>query len=919
MGWYTPTSGIWQTVWLESRPKAYIVAFAVTTQADLASVSWRVGAKGLAEGQYTISVRSDDPTVGQASVPFGRGTGGFGLAKPFPGADTGGVALMAEVREPKLWTPDSPHLYDVTLELKSPDGEVDTVKTYFGLRTISRGRQAGESFERVLLNGKPIYLRGALDQSFNPKGIYTAPSDAFLKHDIELAKSFNLNFLRIHIKPDEPRRLYWADKLGMMIMEDMPNTWRQNDKARKAWEATMRQVVSRDMNHPAIFAWVDFNETWGLDHPNAYKQNKDTQAWVKQMVAETRRLDPTRLVEDNSPCYYDHVQETDLNSWHFYIDDHASAWKHIDEVVAKTEPGSSFNHCPGETTNTAPLINSEYGAVSAGSGDRDISWGFRDLTTGLRKHAKIQGYIYTELDDIEWEHNGFVNYDRTPKEFGYDAFVLGMTVADLQGPDFIGYDSPPAIIAKAGQVVRVPLFVSHYSDRKEPPTLRWWITGVDGQGQKVELEQQTRPVTWAQYGVTEQKSVAFKITPGPFVGALALVLEDSSGKRIAANFVNVVIKPEQPQPRIERRGPREVTVRFAPGDYARQRWSGPVGTPRGKVYGQGEGSFTYRLKLPEAVLNAKPQSFELMFEASAKAGRERLDWPERTNRQDYPQTDERKWPSTVELSLNGQRAARFELSDDPADARGVLSHVNRFEHGSYGEIVRIAGELPSAAMADLAAGIPFILRFTVPAEAEHKGGLCLFGSETGAYPFDPTLIIRTAQDLPDDLGVKPDQPVAADTASSRQVSLIGAGDSGGAVKPWAYVTEDPGAGWMNPDFDDKAWRRGAPGFGAEETPAIRVGTRWTSPSIWLRTQLDLPKLAAGDRLMLHLFHDEDVNIYINGQPLHRARGFTSEYQDIPLTDEQKALFHAGLNTIAVNCHQTGGGQGIDLGLILLRE
>ena len=109
---------------------------------------------------------------------------------------------------------------------------IDTVETYFGLRTISRGRYGDEPFERILLNGKPLYLRAALDQSFNPKGLYTAPDDDFLKRDMIIAKSMGLNGLRIHIKPDEPRRLYWADRLGILILEDMPNTWRQNAQAR---------------------------------------------------------------------------------------------------------------------------------------------------------------------------------------------------------------------------------------------------------------------------------------------------------------------------------------------------------------------------------------------------------------------------------------------------------------------------------------------------------------------------------------------------------------------------------------------------------------------------------------------------------------------------------------------------------------
>jgi hypothetical protein len=763
VGWYTPTSGIWQTVWLESRPKSHIADFTVKTEIDPARATIELQLAGLSDGEYTPSARSEDPSIQIPTTETikvsGAGRDGAGQAR---------VTINLPVSKPRLWSPEAPNLYQVALELKSPDGRVDAVKTYFGLRTISRGKQGDAPFERVLLNGKPIYLRGALDQSFNPKGIYTAPDDAFLKHDIELAKSFGLNFLRIHIKPDEPRRLYWADKLGLLIMEDMPNTWEQNPTARAAWEKTMREVVARDRNHPAIFCWVDFNETWGLGKPEQYKADRDTQDWVRTMVAETRKLDPTRLVEDNSPCNYDHVDATDLNSWHFYIDDDARARQHIQDVVARTEPGSAFNYCPGLTQSTAPLINSEYGSVSAGGGDRDVSWGFRDLTTQLRKYPKIQGYIYTELSDIEWEHNGFVNYDRTPKDFGYDAFVPGMTVADLQGPDFIGYDSLPAIVARPGETINVPLFVSHYSERQEAPKLRWWVSGVDGDGNRVELEPQERRAIWSPYGVTAQKPVKFKIAPGPFVGAVALSLEDSAGHRLAANFVNVVVRSARPQPRIERRGDHDVVVRFAPGDFSRSRWSGPSASPKGKVYGQGKGSFQYRLKLPQAVIKAKPTGVELLLEASAKAGRERVDWADRVNRQDNPQTDTRKWPTTLEVAINGQRIARLGLDDDPADARGVLSHLARSEHGSYGELLRIATDLPPTAQADLADGGDLLLRLNVPDDAEHPGGLCVFGAETGAYPFDPTLLIHTEGTLPEGLGVNADEPVAVDTAASRR-------------------------------------------------------------------------------------------------------------------------------------------------------
>ena len=538
--WYTPTSGIWQTVWLEARPKAYISGFRVTTSIDPARVTLDVDTKGLPPG-VEFQLRAE----GKHSVEGSRFSGSKtakieGDSTPF--------AITMDVPDPKLWTPESPHLYDLTLELRdSQQKAVNTVQTYFGLRTIRRGKYNDEPFERILLNDKPLYLRTALDQSFNPKGIYTAPDDAFLRRDLEIAKEMGLNGLRIHIKPDEPRRLYWADRIGVLILEDMPNTWQQNPKARTAWEKTMREAVVRDRNHPAIVAWVAFNETWGLANKSEeYKKDRDTQKWAGDMVQAIRSLDPTRLVEDNSPCNYDHIINTDINSWHFYIDDHREAREHIQKVVDATRPGSGFNYCPGLSQSSLPLINSEYGAVSAGGGDRDISWGLRDLTTQLRRHRKIQGFVYTELADIEWEHNGLVNYDRTPKLFGYDAWVPDMKPNELLGADFIGYDSPPAIVGKPGETITVPIFVSHFSDRTFQPKLRWWVTGYDSRADlRMIVEPRSIPITWRPYDVMELEQLRVTLPPYPFVGALILTLRDPNNQRFAANFVNLVVKPER--------------------------------------------------------------------------------------------------------------------------------------------------------------------------------------------------------------------------------------------------------------------------------------------------------------------------------------------------------------------------------------
>ena len=200
----------------------------------------------------------------------------------------------------RLWDVDSPNLYDVTLELIMDNTVIDRVFTYFGMRKVSRETLSGEDYQYIYLNNRPIYLLGALNQSFNPQGLYTFLTDDAIRADIQRAKEFGFNFLRLHIKIDEPRLYYWADRLGMLFMCDMPNFGSNgySGVAKANWEGTLRGAIARDFNHPSIIAWCDFNETWGLSGDD-YKDMKDRQEWVRQMFRLTKSLDPTRLAEDN--------------------------------------------------------------------------------------------------------------------------------------------------------------------------------------------------------------------------------------------------------------------------------------------------------------------------------------------------------------------------------------------------------------------------------------------------------------------------------------------------------------------------------------------------------------------------------------------------------------------------------------------
>jgi len=914
--WYTPTSGIWQTVWLEARPARYVDRLRLTPHHHNRQWSLRVELEAAGpEGETTVEIASAESTVqthrSTLALKDGRGR----------------LQAALDVAAPKLWTPENPNLYDLEVRLEGPNGDADVVHTYFGLRTIERGKYADLPHESILLNGEPIYLRGALDQSFNPDGIYTAPSDEFMRRDMEIAKQAGFNFLRIHIKSEEPRRLYWADRLGVMIMEDMPCTFQQSPRARQAWEQTMRATIRRDRNHPAVIAWCLFNESWGLGR-GQFKADRDTQAWVMRMWDEVKRtLDPSRLVEDNSPCLYDHVK-SDLNSWHFYIEDCVRARQHIEQVVQSTRPGSPWNYVPGRAQETAPLINSEYGAVSARGGDRDVSWGFRYLTTQLRRHEIIQGYVYTELTDVEWEHNGVVDYDRAPKQFGYDGFVPGMTLADLQGADFVGFDALPVIEAEPGEEFTVPIFVSHFSARTQPPKLVWQISGTDSMGRAVITDPKTERVAWQRCRVTFQKPLRIRVpSKRPFVGALTLELLDERDRRIAANFVNLVVRrlapgdlegdtPQSslPSPRVEVLAPRLVAVRFGPEDFAAFR-ADPVGwdwlNEWGKLSAPGTCEVEYHLALPQFVRDALPTQVLLMAELASRSDGQRLDWPAVRRPLDYPQTQQHKYAGKASVRLFDHELWEFELPDDPADAQGVLSHQAQYQRGSYGYLVRKKADLTKhvalrEALRDQPAAT---LVFRTSGEGR---GLSIYGRRLGRYPTDPTLLIQTARDLAHPPGWMSDEPVTVDRLADRSRLVYGIPVSRSGEHTWRYTTREPDADWTRPGFDDSAWQTGAAGFGQGDPSPLRVRTPWTTSDIWLRSELRLPARAVGPAM--RYFHDGDMEVYVNGKPWLRATGHVRSYRRRPLRSADTDLLVEGVSTIAVHCRRTRGSQAVDVGI-----
>lgn len=756
---YGEIRGIWQPVWLEARPQAYIRQAKFTTKID---------------GSIQVNASITASQAGEAALRFHFAEGAVQhTEKVTLKAGDNSIIAAFRVDNPQLWSPASPYLYEGEITLESGEGK-DTVATYFGIREVGTAKFGDRGYRWITFNGKPVYLHGALDQSFHETGYFTYPTDEEMRDEIYLAKRLGLDFIRIHIKPEEPRKLYWADKLGLLIMEDMPCFWGNPDEtARTAYESEAQEIIDRDFNHPSIFSWVMFNETWGLrtDAETISLTSQDggkaeaaylpeTQEWVRSVYHWAKKLDPSRIVEDNSPCNWDHV-ESDINTWHFYINGYEQVRAHVTEVVEKTYPGSTFNYIGGNEQSDAPLMNSECGNVwgfKNGAGDSDLAWHYHYMLNEFRRHDKMCGFVFTELRDVTNEFNGYYRLDGREKLFGYEGFVPGMTLADLHSPDFIVIDAPPCQTVQGGESVSVPLLTSSYSDRYHGQKLQLaWELWYDNLGTRTTADSGTVELDWNGYGVKPvAEPLAFHLPQQDAVAVLALTLRAADGTVVTRNFTTFDVRSGGAGPVYEAEGQFIAipVTSFAEHSFSHQ-WNA---IQEGKTNGGKAGSFVYDVKLPDASELAVVRHVDIWFEASAKrllarnleGARDRdhtismmhgADANVEYNSNTYYMTDTERHESTIAVYVDGEQAETFLLPDNPADSQGVLSyqyqevHNKLDEAGSYGYLCRVA--LPSSVTAKLDRSRSF--KLTIEAG---DGGLALYGRNAGRYPIDLLVQVR---------------------------------------------------------------------------------------------------------------------------------------------------------------------------------
>jgi hypothetical protein len=615
-----------------------------------------------------------------------------------------------------------------------------------------------------------VYLQLTLDQCYHPDGFYTYPSDEFMRDEIIRSKKIGLNGNRLHIKVEVPRKLYWADKLGLLIMADVPNSWGEpGPLQRKEWEFAMRGMLERDYNHPAIFSWVLFNETWGLfsSEKNGRRRYADsTAAWVKEKYLEAKKLDPTRLIEDNSACNYDHVI-SDINSWHAYLPGYN--WKSFMKTVNdSTFPGSGWNYRHPAVQGNAPMINSECGNVwgyEGSTGDVDWTYDYHRMMNEFRQSPKMAGWLYTEHHDVINEWNGYYKYNRGEKITGLDALVPGMQLNDLHSLYYLSAGPDICREVLPNQELSIPLFASFMGDQKLGDSLvvHTELYGWDQLGRYQYISGSYTPVPYKPWynGTISNMQVMMPCTP--MLAILAYSLEDANGHVLHHNFTSFLVSngPAIKDEMIAIGNYSKRIIRFAPASFTETKWSTKtenilVGK---KVWGDGSGFFEYRIPWPAGLKTADIKAASLVLEASAK----RLNGKDKAknvsgdgdymrgaglhdpslNPNSYPMTDSEKFPSLLQVRINDQAAGQFYLEDDPADHRGILSWFaqpenNRLsEAGSYGYLVE--ANIPAAALIS-AEGKEIVIRLEVTDAL--PGGLAIYGERFGRYPVEPSLVFE---------------------------------------------------------------------------------------------------------------------------------------------------------------------------------
>jgi hypothetical protein len=597
--WYGLLSGIWQSVWIESRAAAHIRRVKIATLEEHVEV------------HVFTSVELHQAVEAEILNPSGE---------ILSEALSSTTNLSLHIQDPLRWSPDEPNLYTLKVRLAafrpvSPPREGDTsamakaeildeVTETFGFRTIET--RDGQ----ILLNGRPFYLRGALDQDYYPDLIYTLPSLEYIENQFRMAKNMGLNCLRVHIKVADPRYYEAADKVGLLIWTELPNFTVLTDNAKRRARETLSGMLERDWNHPSIGIWTIINESWGIDLTDPAQR-----VWLSETYLWFKELDPTRLVVGNSACWSNFHVVTDIADFHNYyaMPDHLEKWCKWTEIYSH-RPWWLFAHEYTEhdlwkdflldpwygsprppapdilQKGDEPLLVSEFGnwglpdvqKLYEGNGgsapwwfEAGLNWSdgvvyphgierrfkqfhldliFPTLKAliaasqrlqldalkyqieNLRAHASIQGYVITELTDVHWESNGLLDMYRNPK-------VISTEMGRFNADDVL-IPLWDRLVYSAGETCTTRIQLSHYSPRElRDVVLEWKVTGREYEFHGV----QVTAGECKAFGITDLGEVCFTTSPVEHPQTVQIEFKLFQGEDlIASNRQQIYILPELP-------------------------------------------------------------------------------------------------------------------------------------------------------------------------------------------------------------------------------------------------------------------------------------------------------------------------------------------------------------------------------------
>ena len=416
--WYERTTGIWQPVWLEPVPAARVETVRWTPDLDrrVLGLAVRVTPAATGLGRPRLRVR-----LSLRGELLAETTYAVLDAQPVQeiGLDPG---RLAHDRRDYLWSPDHPNLIDATVTLLDGDDVVDTVESYVGLRTVA------VSGGRLLLNGRPLFLRMVLAQNYWPDSHLAAPDPDALRREVELVRELGFNGVRIHQKVEDPRFLYWCDRLGVAVWTELPSAFVYTPQTLARLVREWTEVVTRDAGSPAVLAWVPFNESWGL--PELAGDVAQRHA-VRALYSMTKALDPTRPVVGNDG--WEHVV-SDILGIHDYsqsgetLRERYGSHEAVETTLRRVQPYYRSLLLPEFTPGEEPLMVTEFGGITyrpdsedfwngygAAADPAELAARYADLVTALQASPVVAGFCYTQLTDTAQERNGLLYADRTPK------------------------------------------------------------------------------------------------------------------------------------------------------------------------------------------------------------------------------------------------------------------------------------------------------------------------------------------------------------------------------------------------------------------------------------------------------------------------------------------------------------------------